>query len=372
MRVLVRYGLIITLLLLPGVAIAQEQGDDPENKPKPSEKDGKAEKGTQRDSDERLARRVGKRVQRMTESLGLSAEQVNQVHEILLQTEAKASQARTGQLERLQSVLSEEQLGKYKELNKRRGRRNKPGDKKGDKQGNKDKRRGGPEAMVRRALGVDLEKLKEQLGLSPEQAEKIAGMVETAVESGIESLQELRGDDGRFDRKKLQAALAERRKSLYAKVGGLLGEEQKSRFDALIQERDERRARVRDRRGKPGDGEARKRGRAKPEEVIARRTRGALDDLKLPAEEAAVLEPLIQKVIAQQVTTGRSARTLRDEIRKLVTLETTDEAAIKGKLAELRQLRDTAQSKLKAMQDGLRELLTFEQEAKLVGLGVLN
>ncbi len=85
-----------------------------------------------------------------------------------------------------------------------------------------------------------------------------------------------------------------------------------------------------------------------------------------------MLEPLIQKVIAQQVTTGRSARTLRDEIRKLVTLETTDEAAIKGKLAELRQLRDTAQSKLKAMQDGLRELLTFEQEAKLVGLGVLN
>ena len=86
----------------------------------------------------------------------------------------------------------------------------------------------------------------------------------------------------------------------------------------------------------------------------------------------AVLSPLIGKVVRDQLTTRTRVRALRDELRKLAGSRDLDEAALKAKLAELRKLREAARPWLASLRQGLQELLTFEQEAKLVALGILE
>ena len=90
-----------------------------------------------------------------------------------------------------------------------------------------------------------------------------------------------------------------------------------------------------------------------------------LDDLKLPAEEAEILKPKIESILKAQSDNQRKLYELSNEMRKLMGSE-TDSAALKAKLDAYRAKRTELEAALKKLQEELRELLTYEQEAKLV------
>ncbi|MBL4848761.1 MAG: hypothetical protein JKY65_24840 [Planctomycetes bacterium] len=97
----------------------------------------------------------------------------------------------------------------------------------------------------------------------------------------------------------------------------------------------------------------------------------ALKVLAVSDEEAAVLSPLVDGVL-------QTRRILREEgqTRRAVYLEKVakleDAAAVAALLAEFRKQRKEDEESLKKSRHALRETLTAIQEARLVGLGILD
>ena len=96
-----------------------------------------------------------------------------------------------------------------------------------------------------------------------------------------------------------------------------------------------------------------------------------MKSLALPAEEAAVLEPLIEKIARHQAAGQRQLARLRSQLGKL-SAGSGDTDALRKTVANLRKSQTQLSDKLKSMRVGLRELLTFEQEVKLIAHGILD
>ncbi len=153
------------------------------------------------------------------------------------------------------------------------------------------------------------------------------------------------------------------------KVEALLTPEQKTKFadvKAKMQERMQRGPGGRGGEGGPGG----RGGRGGPQ-LKERLREDALKALALSQEEAAVVTPRLDTVLETRDLTQREAQRAREEFMTKVR-ETADQAALQKLLADFRTARESGKSQEKAAMDGLRELLTVEQEAKLVGLGILD
>lgn len=165
--------------------------------------------------------------------------------------------------------------------------------------------------------------------------------------------------------------------------------------------------------GFAGEGDRPQRGQFNPEEFRARMTEQMKTSLGLSDEEFKAIQPKIDAVQKAQgnarVSGGfggfggfgggrrgnrggdnaegtanaapqrpplpENATDLQKKSRELSELldnKDADPAAVKTKLAEVRDLRDKARAELKKAQDELRELLTPKQEAVLVMRGLLE
>jgi hypothetical protein len=107
----------------------------------------------------------------------------------------------------------------------------------------------------------------------------------------------------------------------------------------------------------------------------AARKRQLLSDaekaLILTPEEKSAIMPLVEKVIDTRSTARDEGDKKREEFLTFVKKGGTPEE-LKAKLDEYRKARDSEHDKVVASQKALREVLTIEQEAKLVGLGILE
>ena len=137
------------------------------------------------------------------------------------------------------------------------------------------------------------------------------------------------------------------------RVGPLLTPEQREKARAL-------RERIASRRpGPPG----------RPDPV---RLRGeALRALALLPEEAAVVEPLLDALLAAREAAERDGEQSR---RRLLgqARGAPDAAALTGLLEEHRRERGRGLGAVRQAQARLREVLTVGQEARLVGIGLLD
>ncbi len=343
------------LMAMPGLTFAQDEEPKEEKKQEKSEAEQQAE------------RRVGWVLRQLKGQLELSDSQSDKIKEILMATEMKQSKMRNDQSKQIEALLTPDQQEKYKTLRDRSGRGGRGG------RGGREGRRGG----MGRMMGLDIESIKEKLGLSPEQEKKIEELIKQATDQGREAFQKMR-EGGGFDMQKMRELFEKGRNDIREKINGLLDDEQKKKFADLNKEMDERMQQFMGRfgggnRGDRGDrgGRGRERRPRNPEEMTERRLKEVMTSLKLPDEEAAVLGELIKKVISYQSKTGAQSRTMREEIRKLAT-GGGDAESTKEKIEDLRKLRETADAKLKTLREGLRELLTETQEAVLISHGVLN
>jgi Spy/CpxP family protein refolding chaperone len=222
----------------------------------------------------------------------------------------------------------------------------------GEQGGERRERRGG------RGMGLQVDQLKEELGLTDAQVAEVEKLSTEMREKAREMFQSGQGFEG------MRGMMEE----AFGKVEALLTPEQKTKFAdvrAKMQERMQGRMGGRGGEGGPGG-----RGGRGPQ-LKERLREDALKVLALSQEEAAVVTPRLDTVLETRDLTQREAQRAREEFMTKVR-ETADQAALQKLLADYRTARESGKSQEKTAMDGLRELLTVEQEAKLVGLGILD
>ncbi len=232
-----------------------------------------------------------------------------------------------------------------------------------ERPGRRQRGQGGP-GMGGGMLGMPVERLKEELGLTDEQVKQVEGLAAEMREKGQAAREAMRNGDFEGARAQFQA-LGEQMRT---KLDEVLTPEQREKAAAMRQ-RQERFGRGGE--GGPGArGERGGRGRG-PEQARARLREQALEALALTEEEKAVVLPLLDATLET-----RSLMQEEGERRRQAFLEkaraSTDPEGLTKLLAEFRASREQDKGTVKQAMDQLREVLTVEQEAKLVGLGVLD
>lgn len=305
---------------------------------------------------------------RMYSSLELSEAQKDQVKKILIDDELATAKQRDERRAKVKEILTPSQREAYDQMieQQNRGGRGMFGGGGGGGPGG-----GGFGGMGR--MGMDPAQLKERLKLTDDQTTKITAVFTEAAPQWMERFQKMREGGGGFDPTKIREIVNELRVEANKKIEAILTPEQMPEWQKMVKEFDDQMAQWTGGRFPGGGGEGRE-GRGpreerdlSPEDQIKRRLSAAMTALAMSAEEASAIQPLVEKVIQYQVTAGKAVRDAREAIGKV-----EGEDQIKLKVDDYRKVRAEYEEKLALLSSGLRELLTVQQEAKLIALRVLE
>jgi Spy/CpxP family protein refolding chaperone len=210
--------------------------------------------------------------------------------------------------------------------------------------------------------GLPIDQLKEKLALSDDQVKKLEQINEESNAQFRKEMQELQ-KDGNFDYQKMREIMPKRMAEMRDKVKAILTDEQKAKFDEWAKE-----AEKQQRRG-PGFGRD-------PEAMKARLLEQAQKELALTADEKTAVVPLLQRLLDARAEARVNGDKRREEftqfVKKVGGADEAQKAELQKKLDEFRKAREAEQAKIKDAQSALREVLTIENEAKLVALGILD
>ena len=231
----------------------------------------------------------------------------------------------------------------------------------GEREGRRGRGQRGMRGMMG-GMGIPVEQMRETLGLSDEQVAQLEALNAELRSKG----EELRGLFQSGDFETARAKAQELRGELEKRRDEILTPEQVKKFQEEMQNFG------RGMRDRFGGGEGR-RGRGGPggRQSKERLREEATKALNLSSEEQAVVMPLLDAVLDTRELLQREGDQRRDEFMKKVR-ETTDQQQLATLLADLRKARETDTETLKQASSQLREVLTVEQECKLVGLNILD
>lgn len=224
----------------------------------------------------------------------------------------------------------------------------------GQDEDNGEGRRRGRRGMGRRGMQLPVERFKEELGLTEEQVAQLEALNAEMQEQGQKLREMFQNGDMEGAREMMQGF----RTKMQDGLKSFLTEEQQEKAKELMQRGRERFGR----RGRGGRGGPQNKARLRDEAVKA---------LALGEEEAAVVLPRLDTVLDTRELLQREQETRRQDFLKKAR-ETSDGDALNALLAEFRTAREADKEQVKAAMDQLREVLTLEQEVKLVGLNVLD
>lgn len=215
-------------------------------------------------------------------------------------------------------------------------------------------------------MGLPLDQMKEQLGLSPEQVTQLEA-VQADLRKQFEGVRE-KMQNGEFDPGQMREMFQKGRTEMEEKLKGILTPEQFQKYEATRQEMMGRGRRG----GRGGEGGEGRGGRGRGGEQLGARLREeAVKSLALSEEESAVVLPRLDTVLETRKLVLEEQNRRRDEFLKKVK-ETTDGSELAKLLADFRAAKGNDGESLKAAQSQLTEVLTVEQEAKLVALNILD
>lgn len=216
-------------------------------------------------------------------------------------------------------------------------------------------------------LGIPVEQMRETLGLSTEQVAQLEALNAELRAKG----EELRGLFQSGDFETARAKMQELRGELEKRRDEILTPEQVKKFQEEMQNFG--RGMGRGGFGGEGGGRGGRGGRGGPggRQSKERLREEAVKALALTSEEQAVVMPLLDAVLDTRELLQREGDERRDGFMKKVR-ETTDQQQLATLLADLRKSRDADTETLKQATSQLREVLTVEQECKLVGLNILD
>jgi Spy/CpxP family protein refolding chaperone len=205
---------------------------------------------------------------------------------------------------------------------------------------------------------LDVERMKGELGLTDEQATQLEE-INANIRKQMEELRK-QFQDGTFDPSQMRERMRNGRQEIEGKIKSILTEEQAKTWEKSRAER------MRGMRGRWG------RDRGQQREELSKRLRTqALESLALDEEVAAVVVPLLDTVLETRKLILSEGERRRGEFTKKVK-ETSDPEALTKLLADFRSAQKADQEQLAAAQAQLHEILTLDQEAKLVGLNILD
>lgn len=227
----------------------------------------------------------------------------------------------------------------------------------GQEEGNGEGRRRGRRGMGRRGMQLPVERFKDELGLTEEQVAQLEALNAEMQEQGQKLREMFQNGDMEGARELMQGL----RSKMQDGLKSFLTEEQQEKARELMQ-------RGRERFGRGARGQ--RGGRGGPQNK-ARLREEAVKALALSEEEAAVVLPRLDTVLDTRELLQREQQTRRQDFLKKAR-ETSDGDALNALLAEFRAAREADKDQVKASMDQLREVLTLEQEVKLVGLNVLD
>ena len=352
--------------LLPATAVAGEgeaPGEEPEappdEGPKPKERN---REGNRRDRGQERA------LKKFAEELGLDEEKAGKLREAMKEHQKamreavkEASKARD---ERLKELLTEDQLKKFREMERRTRRGGQPGRpdaRSGRRPGGQGEARwpgqGNPGDIIRA--------LVRELNLTEEQRPKVMEIVKE-VQGEVQALALRAREEGKFEevREKLKNMAAE----VLERVKPVLTPEQL----AKLEEMKKKLARRILRDPREGDrGGRREGGERNPEEAMKRKLQKIREDLDVIPEVWAVLGEKIEGILKHQMEFRRKVREQSKAVQELIEGEQSGEVVAK-EIATLRELRKAHDEKLKTMREDLRELLDLKEEAKLILQGILD
>lgn len=323
---LMRVGVMVLggLVALGGTATAQEEG-------------GKKEES-------KLSSSRKSELDRMKSRLDLSDAQFEKVVKIFENADAK-----------LKDLLTANQKETYNErYNRQRG----------------GGMAGGMGGMMRGMSQRIMDTMTSELDLNEEQKGKVKKIMDSNMEKVEKIMAEAR-ETG--DWSKMREVGTTMREGVTKEIRELLTDDQKKKFDELSENMG---GMMGGRGGRGGFGgfggrsrggeSSRSRGSS-----VDWRMRGILRDLNLSEDEKLILEPTIKAVLEAQA----EARKAIDEARKSLREEstnTTEEEALKAAIGKVREAEQGAEKNVEGKRAELRELVTFAQEAILVGHGVLK
>lgn len=276
-----------------------------------------------------IERRIEMLLRGLKDQLKLTDEQTAKIKEVLIQSEKERQ-------EKVKALLTDEQKKTYDEWQQRGS---------GGREGRDGRGFGG-----RMFGGFQVEQLKEALGLTDEQFEKIKAVIDQFTADMRKRMEE-----GGFNWREEMPKLLE---ELGKKIKEHLTPEQKEKYDKFVEER---------MRGFGGFGDG---GRRRP--AVEERAKRVMDALKIADEkERGIVQDLVIRVLKARDASEDFDREYRDKVRDLTRSDLSEEA-LEARLNELREERKKREKELTGARRELGEVVTLKQELILIEQGVLR
>lgn len=217
------------------------------------------------------------------------------------------------------------------------------------------------------------DQLKDTLKLTDDQVSKVKAIEDDFRNEMQKQRDDMRNNQGgeQPDWNKMRDKMNEMRKGMQDKVRAILTDEQKPKFEEWVKQQEERMSRFGGGPGGPGGPGGFGRRGPSDEELASR----AEKELTLSPDEKSAVMPLVKKVLEARTEARKAQETRREDLKKFLkdVPGTTDaqREEIAGKLKEIKKARDAEEAKIKEAENALREVLTPENEAKLIQMGIL-
>lgn len=211
--------------------------------------------------------------------------------------------------------------------------------------------------------------IKDQVELTDEQTTKIETILRDAFGEVMKRMIARMGEPEPPSREQIEKEMQEFRERIVEKVRSVMDDSQKKEFELLVKEFEQRAGTWEQRRDDPGreatslfDGEL-----PSKERLLVK----AENALILNEDEKKVILPLVAKISDLRRKLREDGRERRRDIQKAIHSG--------AKPDEMRERLDTARAAeqkdrdaLEKAESELRDLVTIEQEARLVAIGVLD
>jgi hypothetical protein len=223
----------------------------------------------------------------------------------------------------------------------------------------------GPETEIAKQL---VQVLKDELELSEDQATKARTAIEESIRESMQKMMKHMAEE-EPDQDQMRKEGDEARAAVTAKIKELLDDEQRKEFDVLVKEFDTRAGRFQRGAGNPGgeeelwlEGEL-----ASKERLLLK----AENVLLLSEDEKKVVLPKVDAVISARERMRDARREQRKSLAQAVHAKAKDDE-VRERLHALRNHQVELEKTLAKAEDELRELITVDQEARLVAIGILD
>lgn len=211
--------------------------------------------------------------------------------------------------------------------------------------------------------------LKEELELSDEQTAKITTAIEDGFKDGMKRMLKRMGEQDEPDPNLMRKEGEEIRANILGKIRESLDEDQKKQFEVLVKEFEKGNGRFERGRGQPGgdasvwlDGEI-----PSKERLILK----AENVLLLTEDEKKVVLPKVDAVITAREKMRETKKEQRRNLSQAVRAKAKEDE-VRERLHALRNKQSELEKSLEKNAEDLRELLTLDQEARLVAIGILD